>query len=147
MLEPTPPNKGALIALARFLLGDPPSRDLDVLAPRGATITVEPPSHRDDRGGRRRSGVWKWVALAGGAAAIGTGLYLVSIDGPIKDSNGDFTADQYDTRLPGIVSIAAGTALVATGIALWVFERKGPSVAAAPPDTGRGIVVSFSGGF
>ncbi len=147
LLEPTPPGKGALIALARFLLGDPPSRDLDVLAPRDATVITDEPTHRDDRGGRRRSGAWKWVALAGGAAAIGTGVYLVSIDGPIKDANGDFTPDQYDTRLPGIVSIAAGTALVATGIVLWVFERKGPSVAAAPPHMGRGIVVSFSGGF
>ena len=100
-------------------------RDVNV-AP-GATARVDialtsgVPAHH---GGALRP--LKWVTLVGGALALGAGAALFAVDGHgtcTRATGQRQCPDVYDTRTGGIVALAAGGALVATSIVLFVVDR------------------------
>lgn len=71
----------------------------------------------------------KWVALVGGALALGVGAGLVAVDGrgTCSPAPGQRQcADLYDTRTGGVIALAAGGALLVTSVVLFVLDRPGP---------------------
>ncbi|MCU1278894.1 MAG: hypothetical protein JWM53_2440 [bacterium] len=100
-------------------------RDVNV-AP-GATarvdvaLTGQPPPHR---GHALRP--LKWVTLVSGVLAVGAGAALVALDGrgTCSLAGGQRQCvDVYDTRTGGIAALAAGGALVATSVILFIIDR------------------------
>ena len=100
-------------------------RDVNV-AP-GATARVDialsgvAPAHR---GGALKP--LKWISLVGGVLAAGAGAALFAIDGKgtcTRAAGQTQCPDVYDTRTGGIVALAAGGALVVTGVILFVIDR------------------------
>ncbi len=89
-----------------------------------------------------------WVALGAGAAALTSGLYLLSIDG---DPSCDLTGAQrrcperYATKTPGGILAAGGGLLAAAGVVSFFFReegrRHGTSVSVTP--TGLSVQGSF----
>jgi len=144
-VEPVVPAPERLAALARLLAGDEAAADL-------VTPLVESKSRgtpEDDRsGGGRPLRVWKWVALGGGLAALGAGVTLIAIHKTPEDGSRDPSSRQ--TRVPGIVTTAAGAALSGLGVYLFVRDardrRAGRSAMIAPLDSG-GAAFVFSGSF
>lgn len=142
-VEPVVPAAERLQALARLLAGDEAAAGL--VAPLG-----EPrPASEDDRGGTgdRPFRVWKWVALGGGVAVIATGVALIAIDDPPTDS-GSRDPSSRETKVPGIVTAAAGAALSGLGVYLFVRDardrRSARSAAIVPTDSGATFVLSGS---
>jgi hypothetical protein len=138
-LEPSLPSEETVRGLARFLASGES-------AP-GLLLPLDEPSH--DR--RRSYGLWKWGALASGAAAVATGVVLIQMDGPIRDADGNQTPEQRDTRTAGIVSTSAGAALLITGVTLWVLESRSggkerPRAALVPLPSG-GVAFTMGGQF
>src|SRR5262249_46639464 len=103
---------------------------------------------------------------AAGAAAIGGGLYLVTIDGRGTCDRGDqpiypvpgavirypdpsnpdrfVCRDVYETRIPGIASAGVGIAALAAGVALVVRARyRDRSLEMAPLPGGAALHVSW----
>lgn len=118
-LEPSLPGAETIRSLARFLAGGEPGPGL--LIP---SATESPTASVAQRRTERSFRGWKWLALGAGAAAMASGVVLISIDGPILDENDNYTPDRYDTKNAGIALTIAGGALVATGVALWIFAPK-----------------------
>lgn len=148
-VEPVVPEAERLAALARLLAGDEAAADL--VAPLAESPRSTPAE--DDRAGGGDGGrpfrVWKWVALGGGVAAIAGGVTLIAIhDPPSDDDSRD--ASSRETRVPGIVTAAAGAAL--TGLGIYLFVRDGrdrrdeSSAAIVPLDSG-GAAFVLSGSF
>jgi hypothetical protein len=138
-LEPSLPSASTVRGLARFLASGESVPGL--LLPRD-----EPSAER-----RRSYGLWKWGALASGAAAVATGVVLIQMDGPIRDAAGNQTPEQRDTRTAGIVSSSAGAALLITGVTLWVLESRSggketPRAALVPLPSG-GVAFTMGGQF
>lgn len=144
VVEPTLPAEDTLRGLARFLAGGKLVPGL--IVPSTSADAVAPPGRSADR--RTRSTTWKWLALGTGLAAAGTGVWLIHLDGPILDDQGNHTADQYETKGLGIGAIAAGAALIGTGILLWVREPSSerPRAVGLVP-THRGLAVTLRGTF
>ena len=141
------PPAARIRALAGFLAGDAVGPEIQVLVADGRGNLSRGATQRD----QRRSGqAWKWAALGTGAAMIGTGSWLLAIDGdstcapvsPPKEC-----PEKYTTKIPGITSLALGAALVGTGLYLWVRGKKKAkrTVAILPLD--HGFVLSVAGGF
>ena len=147
-VEPVVPADERLAALARLLAGDEAAAGLVASlaeSPRGPSGGA---GLDDDDGGDRPYRIWKWVALGSGLAALGAGVTLIAI----HRSSGDGTRDPSarDTRVPGIVSAAAGAALTGLGIYLFVKDardrRDERSAAIVPLDSG-GAAFVLSGAF
>lgn len=142
-VEPVVPEPERLEALARLLAGDEAAADL--VAPLAETH----PTGEDDRAtaGERPFRVWKWVALGGGVAALATGITLIAIDDPADEGSRDPTSRE--TKLPGIISAAAGAALSGVGVYLFIRDardRRGVREAALVPVQG-GAAFVLSGSF
>jgi hypothetical protein len=143
-LEPAAPGPTQLRGLARFLALGEPAEGVIVPgepAPEGAAA----PSAEPDR---RRSPVWKWAALAGGAAAVAAGVTLIALDGPKIEDDMRQPEDKGYT-IPGIITASAGAALVATGIVLWVLDSRAsaPATQAAVVPHEHGFVLTVGGRF
>ena len=125
----------------------------DVAIERGGVATVDVDLVR--AGGplaRPRFGVWKWVALGTGAAAIAGGVVLLALDEPeVKD--GTRRPERYETTAAGYATGAVGVALVVTGGVMWALDRRGERRAAARDVTAvaapvpGGAVVGVGGRF
>jgi len=146
-VEPVVPADERLAALARLLAGDEAAAGLVAPlaeSPRGEAGGGEV----DGEGGDRPYRIWKWVALGGGLAALGAGVTLIAIHRSSEDGTRDPSAR--DTRVPGIVSAAAGAALTGLGIYLFVKDardrRDERSAAIVPLDSG-GAAFVLSGAF
>ncbi|HEU5056015.1 MAG TPA: hypothetical protein VFU21_05800 [Kofleriaceae bacterium] len=147
-VEPVVPAAERLEALARLLAGDEAAADL--VAPLAESPRAAPGQDDrdgDDPGGRpfRR---WKWVALGGGLAALGAGVTLIAIHQTPDDGTRDRSSRE--TRVPGIVTAAAGAALTGLGVYFFVRDardrRDERSAAIVPLDSG-GAAFVFSGSF
>ncbi len=145
-VEPVVPAPERLEALARLLAGD------EAAAGLVAPLVESRASGEDDRGstgsGARPFRVWKWVALGGGVAAIATGVTLIAIDDP---ADGGDTRDpsSRETKMPGIITAAAGAALSGVGVYLLIRDardRRGERAAALVPVRG-GAAFVLSGSF
>lgn len=92
--------------------------------PRTLRGDSEPvPQVKDSGAGPRHRWV-KWAAFGTGAAAVATGAYLMHIDGPRFDAQGRYEQEQWDTALPGVLTIGGGAALIATGVVVWILEAR-----------------------
>lgn len=146
-VEPVVPAAERLAALARLLAGDEAAAGLVAPlaeSPRRSSGGGE----LDDEGGDRPYRMWKWVALGGGLAALGAGVTLIAIHTSPEDGSRD--PSSRDTRLPGLVTAAAGAALTGVGIYLFIKDardrRDERSAAIVPLDSG-GAALVFSGEF
>jgi hypothetical protein len=107
--------------------GDRVERDVNVAPGTTARVDVSLAAAPVPSG--ERSSVLKplkWAALSTGVVALGVGIGLVVLDG--RGTCSTMTGQRqcpevYDTRTGGIVALAAGGALVATGIVLFVLDR------------------------
>ena len=101
-------------------------RDVNV-AP-GATARVDvaltgaaPPHHA-----RAALRALKWISLVGGVVGVGVGGALVALDGrgTCTTSAGQLQCPSvYNTRTSGIITLAAGGALLLTSVILFVVDR------------------------
>ena len=144
-VEPVAPADERLAALARLLAGDEAAADLVApLAGSPPPAAAEP----DEEDGPRRFRIWKWVATGGGLAALGTGVALIAVHRSPDDGSRDPTSRE--TRVPGIITAAAGAALTGLGIYLFVVDardrRDERSAAIVPLDSG-GAAFVLSGSF
>ena len=114
-MEPVAPSAEGVRSLARFLAGEEASAGL-VLLDAGAPARDRPAR------ARRPYHAWKWVTLGLGAAAVGSGVTLVLLDRPEVEGGSEQPTVRH-TLVPGIVAGAAGAALVATSVYLWVKDR------------------------
>jgi hypothetical protein len=146
VIEPTLPAEDTLRGLARFLAGGKAVPGVIVPTATASEEIVARPSARSDR--RAGSRAWKWLALGSGIAVAGTGAWLIHIDGPIIDSQNNYTAEQYETKTMGIVALATGAALVGVGVVLWLREptpERARKVGIVP--TQRGLAITLGGTF
>ena len=145
-VEPVVPAPERLAALARLLAGDEAAADL--VTPLAESKSREAPEDDRGGGGGRPLRFWKWVALGGGLAALGAGVTLIAIHQSPEDGSRDPSSRQ--TRVPGIVTAAAGAALSGLGVYLFVRDardrRAGRSAMIAPLDSG-GAAFVLSGSF
>lgn len=144
-VEPVVPAAERLAALARLLAGDEAAAGL--VTPLAEARSSGAPD--DDRGGGGRPlRVWKWMALGGGVAALGAGVTLIAIHRSPED--GSRERSSRETRVPGIITTAAGAALSGLGVYLFVRDardrRAARSAIIAPLDSG-GAAFVFSGSF
>ncbi|HEX9103048.1 MAG TPA: PEGA domain-containing protein [Polyangia bacterium] len=99
-------------------------RDVNVAPGATARVDIElsaTPAHRS-----HALAPLKWVSLVGGVLAVGAGAALVAVDGKGTCARGAGQTqcpDVYDTRTGGYVALAAGGALVVTGVILFVIDR------------------------
>ncbi len=83
-------------------------------APSVPTVVMAPPPPPPPGASRR---VWPAVMLGAGAAAIGVGAVLITVDGKCTDGR---CANFYNTLGPGIGAVGLGVAaLTVGGISLW----------------------------
>lgn len=146
VIEPALPAEDTLRGLARFLAGGKAVPGVIVPTAAASSTIVSRPSARSDR--QPGSTAWKWLAFGSGIAVAGTGAWLIHIDGPIIDSQNNYTAEQYETRTPGIAALATGAALVGVGVVLWLREpapERARTLGIVP--TGRGLAVTLGGSF
>jgi hypothetical protein len=101
--------------------------------------------------GARPFKVWKWAAAVGAVAAIGTGVYLLAIDGDGIDcpSGPGLCPEHKDTAVGGTVLTVVGVGL--GGVATWMFlvdkpGERGAQVAARPL-RGGGAMLTVGGSF
>lgn len=87
---------------------------------------------------------WKWVALASGVACVGTGVTLIAVHEP-DVSGGSRSAEALNTRVPGIMTAAAGVILLGTSTYLFLRDRPSPVAVAILP--GGGATLSVGGHF
>lgn len=151
-LDPEPPTD-RLRALARFLAGDDPTAGIEVqLAGDAATGPLPPtPTGPADTPAPARSTMWGgWKYITGGLAlaALGTGGYLLAIDGTCPDGS-DTCGNVYNTSGPGWAAIGGGVALTGLTVYLVVRGRRGdaPSRSAYVVPTSGGALAGFSTSF
>jgi len=110
-------SPAARAALGRFLAGEDPSADLEVVVQDGRPFEVAAAAPD------RSSSPWNWVATTGAAAALGTGIALVALDGTCRGEEPAGAAacrDLWATAPAGWVSIGVGGALAITaGYLFW----------------------------
>jgi hypothetical protein len=89
---------------------------------RFEVILTKEPTAGETRPARRPFRTWKWVATGSAAAALITGIALISIDGNGTCSGSDRECpEHYDTIVPGILGVGVGLGLAGTGG--WMFLR------------------------
>jgi hypothetical protein len=103
------------------LAGDPGAGAIGAsssLSAADAAMTASPaPAARG-----RRFGALSWVGVGAGVVAIGTGIFLLSIDGDGTCSHaaGELCESRYQTKAGGITLIGVGALAAAAGAALLV---------------------------
>jgi hypothetical protein len=147
-VEPIAPSADRFQALARLLAGDEAAAALVTpLSDDGAAAPGSPARPDEPERGARPLRTWKWIALAGGAAALGTGVTLIAIhDSGGRDVDGR-EAFERNTRPAGIAIASAGAVLTGLGIYLFVRDRRDAREAArgaalVPIEGGGALVVS-----
>ena len=142
------PSTEKLRALARYVAGDPPSTDIEVLAtPEHQDVgsaTTEPSSGHGWGG-------WKWIAGVGAAGALGTGAVLLALNNECvtpPTMAGRPCTDLRNTLGPGLAVAGAGVALAAVSVYLFVrkpSEPHGGTAYLAP--TSGGAMLGYTRGF
>lgn len=144
-VEPAVPTD-KLRALARFLAGDDDAGrlvDRVVLGGSGAAETggsLLGGSARES-GGSSALGVWKWVTLGGGVAALGTGGVLWALHEPLLEEDGSRNPYARDTKTAGIITMAAGGALTALSVYFFIADAGDDEAA----ETGAFAVAPWAG--
>jgi hypothetical protein len=114
----------------------------------GQVAAVSLENANSDAGSSGGSAAWKWLAIGTGVAALGAGAWLIHVDGPIFDGDGNHTSEQYDTKGLGIGTAVGGAALIGAGVVLWLRgggDERAASAGIAP--TQGGLAVTYGGSF
>jgi hypothetical protein len=92
--------------------------------------------------------MWKWAAAGAGVAAVGTGIYLLTIDGDGIDCPPGPGAcpEAYETTTSGFGLIVVGAALGAGATWMWMDDAKSSTHVGFAP-TRRGAILGLSGSF
>lgn len=161
------PPLDRLQALAKFLAGDAPGGGIEVMVnsdgkgpPQGRHVDVT--SMRESVAPRRevpedehpRWGGWKWITAGVGAAAIGTGVGLIWLNGrcssSVSKANGQ-CPQQYQTLGAGLGALGGGVVLGGISAYLWATEPKNkpiqPAKAAFLAPTSDGVLAGLAGTF
>lgn len=157
------PSAAQLRALASFVAGvGPASPDIEVLTASTAIVEVDDtpsrtsqPTSIDMRASTTSGGIssaWRWSSWGLGAVGIGAGAYLLSLDGTgtCRLQPGQVLCpESYETMVPGIGLIAAGTGLGLLGFYLWTREGDDGERAklSLAPSLDGGMHASLSGTF
>ena len=106
--------------------GERVERDVNVAPASTARVDVQlaaaPPPERH----RPALRAMKWVALVGGALAVGGGAALLALDGKqacMRQPGQRLCPQRFDTLIPGAAVTAIGGALVVTGVILFAVDR------------------------
>ena len=142
-LEPTVPGVESIRSLARFLAGAEAASGLEVLVAPAVRDIAPASRETTDRG--REVSTLSWVTALGGAALVGTGAYLFSIDGDATCENPTVSRCKYlpyETTLPASVSLGVGVGLL--GLAGWLYysqDTEDPLLVTLRPTWGGAFLV------
>jgi hypothetical protein len=165
-VDPDPSNE-RLRALARFVAGEEPDPNIEVLLPARGTPTAASAAKTSADGtmitsdkpapapvpapvvaseGPHTWGGWKYVATGAAVAGLGIGGYLISVDGKcsVTEPAGHPCTELRSTAVPGYVSLSAGAAAAAVAIYLFVH---GSGSAATEPNRTVYVVPTAGGAF
>nr|HEX4318025.1 hypothetical protein [Kofleriaceae bacterium] len=146
-VEPDP-STDRLRALASYVAGDEPQQGIEVLGELSPAIAAAAtaPAAPTTRGS---ASPWRWVAGVGALAGLGAGGVLLGLDGScaVAETSARPCSDFRDTKAAGIAVGAAGVALAALTIYLFVHHgESAPTSTAylAPIDGNTGAVAGYS---
>jgi hypothetical protein len=88
-----------------------------------------------------RFGAWKWVGVAGAAGTLGTGIYLLAIQGKGTDCVASGACRSTYSNLPQAIGLlAGGAAISAFTVYMFTHDTRAPEAAIVPLKGGAAVV-------
>jgi hypothetical protein len=149
-LTPTPPPRALVVALGRFLRAGAPAEGLIVARERPAALPAATPAAPEEppRSGLR---LWSYAGLVVAAALVGTGAYLVHLDGKGTcdlQPGQQRCLEDYHTLGSGAGVLAGGAVLAAAaGTLLYLDVRRGRARVGVAFDRRGAGLATLSGAF